>query len=122
MRIAMVGPFGLHPNKTMRSRAFQLARPLIRRGHQVMLLMPPWHTPEEAGREWQEDGVEMRYVALNGGVPGAAARMVRETRACPPSGCSRSEVEAVGQKTEARGLQPKVAGSDWDSVFCTTAS
>jgi glycosyltransferase involved in cell wall biosynthesis len=84
MRIAMVGPFGLHPNKTMRSRAFQLARPLIRRGHQVMLLMPPWHTPEEAGREWQEDGVEMRYIALNGGVPGAAARMMRETRAWKP--------------------------------------
>jgi glycosyltransferase involved in cell wall biosynthesis len=84
MRIAMVGPFGLHPNKTMRSRAFQLARPLIQRGHLVMLLMPPWHTPEEAGREWQEDGVEMRYIALNGGVPGAAARMMRETRAWKP--------------------------------------
>jgi glycosyltransferase involved in cell wall biosynthesis len=84
MRIAMVGPFGLHPNKTMRSRALQLARPLVRRGHQARLLMPPWHTPEEAGQEWQEDGVEMQYIELSGGVLGTAARMVRETQAWKP--------------------------------------
>lgn len=79
MRIAMIGPFGLHPKQTMRSRALGLARPLAARGHAVRLFMPPWETPEEAGREWIEDGVELRYVPLRGGVPGITRALVRET-------------------------------------------
>jgi len=84
MRIAMIGPFGLHPKQTMRSRALGLARPLVARGHAVRLLMPPWDTPAEADREWQEDGVELRYVPLSGGVPGIARRLAREALAWRP--------------------------------------
>jgi glycosyltransferase involved in cell wall biosynthesis len=84
MRIAMVGPFGFHPNKTMRSRAFQLARQLVQRGHTVRLLMPPWQTPEEAGRSWEEDGVELRYTPLRGGRAGTAVSLIRETLAWKP--------------------------------------
>lgn len=80
----MVGPFGFHPNKTMRSRALQLARPLVMRGHSVKLLMPPWQTPKESGRAWQEDGVDILYTALAGGVPGTAARLTHETLAWKP--------------------------------------
>ena len=78
MRIAMVGPFGLHPNKTMASRALGLARPFIQQGHAVKLFMPPWQTPDEADKSWQEDGVELGYVPLAGGVLGITRRMVRE--------------------------------------------
>jgi len=84
MRIAMIGPFGLHPKQTMRSRALGLARPLVARGHAVRLFMPPWETPEEAGREWAEDGVELRYVPLRGGVAGITRALVRETLAWRP--------------------------------------
>jgi len=84
MRIAMIGPFGLHPKQTMRSRALGLARPLVARGHIVRLLMPPWDTPDEAGRTWAEDGVELRYVPLRGGVPGIALGLARETLAWRP--------------------------------------
>ena len=84
MRIAMVGPFGLHPKQTMRSRALGLARPLAARGHAVRLLMPPWETPDEAGREWNEDGVELRYVPLRGGAPGITRQLLRETLAWQP--------------------------------------
>jgi glycosyltransferase involved in cell wall biosynthesis len=84
MRIAMLGPFGLHPKQTMRSRALGLARPLVARGHAVRLLMPPWETPDEAGRTWAEDGVELRYVPLRGGVPGISRALVRETLAWRP--------------------------------------
>lgn len=84
MRIAMIGPFGLHPKQTMRSRALGLARPLVARGHAVRLLMPPWDTPAEADREWQEDGVELRYVPLGGGTLGITRRLVRETLAWRP--------------------------------------
>jgi glycosyltransferase involved in cell wall biosynthesis len=80
----MVGPFGLHPNKTMASRALGLARPLVQRGHEVILLMPPWQTPEEAGKSWQADGVHLRYVALSGGIAGITRRLVQETLAWRP--------------------------------------
>ncbi len=84
MRIAMIGPFGLHPKQTMRSRALGLARPLVARGHAVRLFMPPWETPDEAGRAWAEDGVELRYVPLRGSVPGITHALVRETLAWQP--------------------------------------
>ncbi|MBP6016155.1 MAG: glycosyltransferase family 4 protein [Candidatus Promineofilum sp.] len=79
MRIVMVGPFGMHPKQTMRSRALGLARPLVARGHTVRLIMPPWDTPAEAGRMWAEDGVELRYVPLRGGTLGITRRLIHET-------------------------------------------
>lgn len=78
MRIAMVGPFGLHPNQTMRGRALRLAVALVRRGHDVSLFMPPWQTPSEADKRWQEGGVDIRYVPLRGGVIGVSRRLVEE--------------------------------------------
>ena len=80
----MIGPFGLHPKQTMRSRALGLARPLVARGHAVRLLMPPWDTPDEADRAWTEDGVELRYVPLRGGAAGITRRLVDETVAWRP--------------------------------------
>ena len=85
MRIAMVGPFGFHPNKTMRGRALNLARPLVRQGHEVCLFMPPWQTPEEAERRWEEEGVEIRYISLRGGIPGITRQLIRETLAWKPT-------------------------------------
>ena len=61
----------------MRARAFRLARPLAAAGHEVTLFMPPWHTPAEAGRAWAEDGVEIRYTPLEGGVAGITWRLLR---------------------------------------------
>ena len=84
MRIAMVGPFGLHPNKTMSSRAFGLARPLVQKDHQIKIFMPPWQSPEEADRSWQEDGVAFRYTSLTGGTIGIAHRLLQETLAWKP--------------------------------------
>ena len=78
MRIAFVGPFGFHPNKTMRSRALGLARPLVERGHAVQLFMPPWQTPAEADKQWSEDGVAIRYTPLSGGTLGITRRLLRE--------------------------------------------
>jgi glycosyltransferase involved in cell wall biosynthesis len=80
----MVGPFGFHPKKTMRSRALSLARPLVRRGHQVRMIMPPMEIPEEAGKVWEEDGVELRYTRLDGGIAATTWRLIRETLAWRP--------------------------------------
>lgn len=64
MRVAMIGPFGLSPKGTMAMRALPLARALVRRGHAVAVLMPAWHTPDEAGRAWGDEGVALEYVPL----------------------------------------------------------
>ena len=84
MRISLVGPFGLHPNKTMSSRAFGLARPLVQSGHEVCLFMPPWQTPDEGDRRWVQDGVEFRYTPITGGILGITRRLVQETLAWKP--------------------------------------
>jgi glycosyltransferase involved in cell wall biosynthesis len=84
MRIAMVGPFGFHPKKTMRARAFRLAREMAAGGHDVVLFMPPWHTPEEAGRRWTEDGVAITYVSLQGGSAGITRALLRATLSFQP--------------------------------------
>ena len=80
----MVGPFGFHPNKTMRSRALGLARPLSAQGHDVQIFMPPWQTPEEADKSWQEDDVTIRYVPLKGGTLGITRQLVHEVRTWQP--------------------------------------
>lgn len=64
MRIALIGPFGLEPKTTARVRALPLARALAGRGHQVALFLPPFHTPEAAGKRWEEDGVTVENVRL----------------------------------------------------------
>ena len=64
MRIVMIGPFGLRPKGTMSVRALPLAKTLVARGHQVDVIMPSWSYPQDSGREWEEDGVNIRNVTL----------------------------------------------------------
>jgi glycosyltransferase involved in cell wall biosynthesis len=89
MKIVMVGPFGLRPRGTMSVRALPLAKALVRRGHAVTLLLPPWQNPEDAGRAWREDGVRVENVALPVGVPGwfhlrLTQRLLRRVRTLRP--------------------------------------
>jgi glycosyltransferase involved in cell wall biosynthesis len=82
LRIAMIGPFGMGPKGTMRRRALPLAQELAARGHHVKMLLPPWHTPGEAGRVWEERGVRIENVSLWPGrapwlYPCVTARLVR---------------------------------------------
>jgi hypothetical protein len=92
MNVVMLGPFGLRPKGTMRARALPAARALAARGHRVTLVMPPWHTAEEAGRAWDDatPGVRLEYVSLGGlAVPVAghavvAARLARRALALRP--------------------------------------
>jgi len=123
MRIAMIGPFGLHPKQTMRSRALGLARPLVARGHAVRLFMPPWETPDEAGRGWVEDGVELRYVSLRGGVPGVTLALVRETLAWRPDVVHAFKPKAYSGlaaewlwRTHRRALRLVIDTDDWEGA------
>ncbi|MBN1246495.1 MAG: glycosyltransferase family 4 protein [Anaerolineae bacterium] len=87
--VVMIGPFGLRPRMTMRVRALPLAKALVRRGHRVTVVLPPWQNPEDAGRAWEEEGVRIENVPLPRGVPGwfqvrLAATLVRRSRALEP--------------------------------------
>ena len=64
MRIAFVAPFGLRAKGTTRARALPLARELARRGHAVALFIPPYDSPEDAGKRWIDAGVEVVNVAM----------------------------------------------------------
>ncbi|MDH7485740.1 MAG: glycosyltransferase family 4 protein [Anaerolineae bacterium] len=64
MRLVLLGPFGLRPKMTMARRALPLARALSARGHDVRVVLPPWDCPQDSGRIWQEDGVEVVNVRL----------------------------------------------------------
>jgi glycosyltransferase involved in cell wall biosynthesis len=64
MRIAFVGPFALQPKRTMAVRALPLAKALAAHGHEVLVLLPPWDQPQDAGHEWVEEGVRVRNVRL----------------------------------------------------------
>jgi len=83
MNIAMLGPFGLRPKSTMRRRGLPLGKALAARGHRVTVIIPPWDWPADAGRQWQEDGVEVRCLSLSPSLPGlsSVALLVRLVRA-----------------------------------------
>ncbi len=70
MKIVFIGPFGLQPKATMRTRALHLGKALIARGHQVTMLIPPWDDPDRAGQRWEDEGVSIINVELPIGVPG----------------------------------------------------
>jgi glycosyltransferase involved in cell wall biosynthesis len=64
MNIVFIGPFGLRKKGTMAVRALPLAKALAARGHQVTLLLPPWDSPEDAGRAWIEESVSITHIPL----------------------------------------------------------
>src|SRR5574340_1225409 len=55
----MIGPFAFTPKGTVSVRAFFAARALVKRGHRVTLLMPPYDNLADSGREWVQDGVRL---------------------------------------------------------------
>lgn len=70
MKIVLVGPFGLQLKSTMSVRALPMAKALVKRGHEVTLLIPPWDSPEQSGEQWTEDGVTIINMALPPKLPG----------------------------------------------------
>jgi glycosyltransferase involved in cell wall biosynthesis len=64
MRISMIGPFGLRPKGTMAVRALPMAKALVKRGHAVTLILPPCDFPQDAGRAFDDAGVQVENIAL----------------------------------------------------------
>ncbi len=53
----------------MRVRALPLARALVARGHRVTLLIPPWDSPQDAGRHWTDADVDIINIGLPPSIP-----------------------------------------------------
>ncbi len=64
MNVVFVGPFALSPKSTMRVRALPIARELVRRGHRVTVLLPPWDNPADSGRSFEDSGVSVKNLTL----------------------------------------------------------
>src|SRR5277367_1320813 len=59
MKIAFVGGFGFRPKGTIQGRAFPIAAQLVKLGHEVTIFVAPYDNPEESGRVWSEEGVQI---------------------------------------------------------------
>ncbi len=57
MRILFIAPFGSCHKQTVPRRMVPLAAALARRGHEMMVLIPAWDCPQQAGQSWEQMGV-----------------------------------------------------------------
>lgn len=67
MKIACIAGFAWQPKGTVRSRAYPLAAEMVRRGHQVTLVLAPYDNPGESGRDFLLGGVRILNIDLPGG-------------------------------------------------------
>lgn len=76
LRIVFVAPFGLRQKSTVWARTLPLAHELNRTGHSASILVPPWDSPQDAGRVILRDGVKIEHVRLSGGLLPVSMRLV----------------------------------------------
>jgi glycosyltransferase involved in cell wall biosynthesis len=84
MKITFIAPFGLRQKTTVWARTLPLARHLVSRGYRVSVLIPPWDTPADAGKVWEDEGVQVVNVDLRGGLPLITARLLAQIRTSRP--------------------------------------
>jgi glycosyltransferase involved in cell wall biosynthesis len=85
----MIGPFGLRQKGTSRARLVPVARALAERGNVIKVVLPPWDSPQDSGKEVEVDGVHVSHVALPPPIPGLfhimlARRLAAEALASRP--------------------------------------
>ncbi|MBN1814229.1 MAG: glycosyltransferase family 4 protein [Anaerolineae bacterium] len=73
----------------MSVRALPMAKALATHGHHVTMLLPPWQSPEDAGKSWEEDGIAVENIDLPPRIPGlfhvlTSLRLARRTLALRP--------------------------------------
>lgn len=84
LRIIFVAPFGMAHKTTVQARTLPLARELRRLGHEAGILVPPWDSRGDAGRNMVIDGVPIHHVATRGGLPAITARLLRHIDSAAP--------------------------------------
>lgn len=67
LRIVFVAPFGLKHKTTVWARTLPIAQELVAAGHMATILIPPWDSPEDAGKVETAGGVRMQQLSVAGG-------------------------------------------------------
>jgi glycosyltransferase involved in cell wall biosynthesis len=65
MNIVVIGPHAFRPKATVRARALHVAKTLVKNGHSVTILMPPYDNVADSGRAWEQDGVHLENMVLS---------------------------------------------------------
>ncbi len=131
MKVVMVGPFGLSPKRTMAVRALPMAQALARRGHALVMLLPPWSNPSDSGKVSDAGGVQIINVALPPRIPMLfqsmlSARLLRQALAFQPDviHCFKPKAYAglvawcVWQLKRLNGVRARlvVDSDDWEGT------
>ena len=64
MNIVIIGPFAFKPKSTVSARALLMGQALVKRGHQVTILLPPYDNIDDSGRTWTQEGVLLENMVL----------------------------------------------------------
>jgi len=64
MNVVMIGPFAFKPKSTVSARALLIGQALVKRGHQVTILMPPYDNLDDSGRTWTQEGISLENMVL----------------------------------------------------------
>lgn len=65
MKIVYLAPFAFSPKATVSARMLPMATALVRHGHEVTIVLPPYDNPADSGKVWQHEGVRLENMPLN---------------------------------------------------------
>ena len=71
MHVVYLAPFAHAPKATVSARMLPMATALVRRGHRVTILIPPYDNPAESSRAWSHEGVQVENMIVRPGESGA---------------------------------------------------
>lgn len=76
LRLVLIAPFARYPKSTTRARVLPLARALAGRGHEVLVLVPPYDNPEEAGEAFYTGKARVEALLVDHSIPEQSLRQV----------------------------------------------
>jgi glycosyltransferase involved in cell wall biosynthesis len=89
MNLVFIAPFAYSPKATVSARMLPIATALVRRGHRVTVLVPPYDNPSDSARRWDYEGVHVENMRLGTSRPALqylllARRLAQATRCLSP--------------------------------------
>lgn len=84
LHVVFVAPFGLKHKTTVWARTLPLAQALVAEGYSATILIPPWDSPEDAGRVETVGGVLMQQISLDGGLIASVRRLLQQVDQAAP--------------------------------------
>jgi glycosyltransferase involved in cell wall biosynthesis len=115
VNLVYIAPFAFSPKATVSARMLPMASALVRRGHRVTILMPPYDNPADANKHWQHDGVQLENTGP-GGYLGMARHLVARARALTPDVIHVFKPIGVGALTLHAFPKAVLDNDDWEGA------